>query len=71
MYGYGSVLAARNAFEYGETAISIDLLLYPKNRAGMGVRHVYAAKYSRGFDGSLLSTGRLLAQNCEVRDFVG
>ena len=29
MYGYGSVLA-RNAFEYGETAISIDLLLYPK-----------------------------------------
>ena len=36
MYGYGSVLAARNAFEYGETAISIDLLLYPKKSSRHG-----------------------------------
>ena len=36
MYGYGTVLAARDAFEFGETAISIDLLLYPKKSSRHG-----------------------------------
>ena len=36
MYGYGIVLAARDAFEFGETAISIDLLLYPKKSSRHG-----------------------------------
>jgi tRNA A-37 threonylcarbamoyl transferase component Bud32 len=36
MYGYGTVLAARDAFEYGETAIAVDLLLYPKKSSRHG-----------------------------------
>jgi len=36
MYGYGTVLAARDAFEYGQTAIAIDLLLYPKKSSRHG-----------------------------------
>ena len=36
MYGYGIVLAARDAFEYGQTAIAIDLLLYPKKSSRHG-----------------------------------